>query len=92
MKFVDTSAEVNVGANKTLLLNTEPFTATQSVTFTLGAGETTYATIEKIDNRNVKVTGVAATTGESDVPAYVTITATAGNVTTTIQVTVKATS
>lgn len=91
MKFVDSNVEVNVGANKTLLLNTEPFTATQTITFTLGAGESTYASIEKIDNRNVKVTGLVATTGESDVPSKVTITATAGNVTTSVDVVVKAT-
>ena len=88
------SAEVNVGANKTLKITTTPFNATETITFSLGAGEDTYATIEKIDNRNVKVTGVVATTGESDVPAYVTITATGGtsSQTASIKVTVKATS
>ena len=88
------SVDVNVGANKTLKITTTPFNATETITFTLGAGETTYATIEKIDDRNVKVTGVAATTGESDVPAYVTITATGGtsSETATIKVSVKATS
>lgn len=92
MEFVDgASVEVNVGANKTLTLNTKPFTATQTITYALGAGETTYATIQKIDDRHVKVTGVSATTGESDVPAYVTITATAGELTTSIKVEVKAT-
>lgn len=92
MAFVDApSVDVNVGANKTLTLNTVPFTATQTITYALGSGEDTYATIEKIDNKHVKVTGVAETTGESDVPAYVTITATAGEVTATIKVVVKAT-
>ena len=92
MSFADgANVEVNVGANKTLTLNTVPFTATQTITYALGAGETTYATIEKIDNKHVKVTGVSATTGESDIPAYVTITATAGEVTASIKVVVKAT-
>ena len=88
------SVNVNVGANKTLKITTTPFNATETITFTLGAGEDTYATIEKIDDRNVKVTGVIATTGESDVPAYVTITATGGtsHETASIKVTVKATS
>lgn len=88
------SVDVNVGANKTLKITTTPFNATETITFTLGAGEDTYATIEKIDNRNVKVTGVVATTGESDVPAYVTITATGGTSshTASIKVSVKATS
>lgn len=84
---------VDVDANKTLKITTTPFNATETITFSLGAGEDTYATIEKIDNRNVKVTGVSATTGLSDVPAYVTITATGGtsSETASIKVTVKAT-
>ena len=83
---------VTVGANKTLKITTTPFNATETITFTLGAGEDTYATIEKVDNRNVKVTGVSATTGLSDVPEYVTITATGGtsSETATIKVTVTA--
>ena len=91
MSFADgASIEVTEGGKKTLTLNTIPFTATQTITYALGAGETTYATIEKKDNKHVEVTGVDATTGESDVPAYVTITATAGEVTASIKVVVKA--
>lgn len=87
------TTSVDVDANKTLKITTTPFNATETITFSLGAGEDTYATIEKIDNRNVKVTGVSATTGESEVPAYVTITATGGTSgeTASIKVTVKAT-
>ena len=86
------SVDVNVDANKTLKITTTPFNATETINFTLGAGEDTYATIEKIDNRNVKVTGEVATTGLSDVPAYVTITATGAtsSKTATIKVSVKA--
>lgn len=86
------TTSVDVSANKTLKITTTPFNATETITFTLGAGEDTYATIEKIDNRNVKVTGVSATTGLSDVPEYVTITATGGTSgeTASIKVTVKA--
>ena len=55
MSFADgASIEVNVGTNKTLVLNTVPFTATQTITYALGSGETTYATINKIDNKHVK--------------------------------------
>ena len=88
------TTSVDVDAHKTLKITTTPFNATETITFSLGAGEDTYATIEKIDNRNVKVTGVAATTGLSDVPEYVTITATGGtsSETASIKVTVKATS
>lgn len=87
------TTSVDVSANKTLKITTTPFNATETITFSLGAGEDTYATIEKVDNRNVKVTGVSATTGLSDVPAYVTITATGGTSgeTASIKVTVKAT-
>lgn len=94
MAFTAASTNVTVGSNKTLLLNTKPFNATETITFTLGSGEDTYATIVKVDDRHVKVTGVAATTGESDVPAYVTITATGGTsgVTATTKVVVEAAS
>ena len=87
------TVDVDVDTNKTLKITTTPFNATETINFTLGAGEDTYATIEKVDNRNVKVTGAVATTGLSDVPAYVTITATGAtsSKTATIKVTVKAT-
>ena len=85
------STSVNVDAEKVLKITTTPFNSTDTITFSLGAGEDTYATITKIDNRNVKVEGEVATTGLSDVPAYVTITATNGTATASIKVTVKAT-
>ena len=91
MAFADgATVDVAVDAEKTLVLNTLPFASTQTITYALGAGEDTYATITKVDNKHVKVKGLVATTGVSDVPAYVTITATAGEVTATIKVTVKA--
>ena len=91
MVFADgATTSVAVSANKTLTVNTTPFPANQTITYALGAGEDTYASIEKTDNKHVKVTGLVATTGTSDVPAYVTITATAGEVTTSIKVTVTA--
>ena len=71
-----TDQEVAVGANVTATIVTTPFNATETINFTSSDAGEDYVTIEKIDNRHVKITGVAATTGLSDVPAYVTITAT----------------
>ena len=85
------SVNVNVDAEKILQITTTPFNSTDTITFSLGAGEDTYVTITKVDNRHVKIEGLVATTGESDVPAYVTITASNGSVTDTIKVTVRAT-
>ena len=71
-----TDHEVTVGGNVTATIVTTPFNATETITFSSSDVGADYVTIEKIDNRHVKITGVAATTGLSDVPAYVTITAT----------------
>ena len=91
MAFADgATVSVAVDGEKTLVLNTVPFASTQTITYALGAGENTYASITKVDNKHVTVEGLVATTGVSDVPAYVTITATAGEVTATIKVTVTA--
>ena len=84
------STTVNVDAEKVLQITTTPFNSTDTITFSLGAGEDTYATITKVDNRHVKVEGEVAITGLSDVPAYVTITATNGTASATIKVTVTA--
>ena len=82
MEFVETAPEVTAEEKITLHLNATPFQATQTVTFT--SGTVGKATVEKVDNRTVEVTGVAAGTS--------VITATAGNVTATVTVTVKAAS
>ena len=71
-----TDQEVTVGGNVTATIVTVPFNATETINFTSSDAGEDYVTIEKVDNRHVKITGVAATTGLSDVPAYVTITAT----------------
>lgn len=85
MNFIQSGTqEVAKGSKITLDLNTVPFTATQTITFS--SGNTSYATVEKIDNRHVEVTGVEVTDGESTNPSDVTITATAGELTTTIKV------
>ena len=78
MEFVETAPEVTAEEKITLHLNALPFQATQTVTFT--SGTVAKATVEKVDNRTVEVTGVAAGTS--------VITATAGNVTATVTVTV----
>ena len=82
MQFNESSPEVTAGEKITLTLTTTPFSATQSVTFT--SGTPSKATVTKKDDRTVEVTGVAA--GSS------VITATAGSVTATVTVTVKAAS
>ena len=89
-----TDQEVTVGGNVTATIVTTPFNATETITFSSSDAGEDYVTIEKIDNRHVKITGVAATTGLSDVPAYVTITATGGTSTHTgtFKVVVKAAS
>ena len=73
-----TDTEVEVGEHVTATIVTTPFNATETITFSSSDAGDDYCTIEKIDNRHVKITGVAATTGLSDVPAYITITATGG--------------
>ena len=82
MQFNETSPQVKAGEKITLSITTTPFTATQTVTFT--SGTTSKATVTKVDDRTVEVTGVAEGTS--------VITATAGSVTATVTVKVNATS
>ena len=84
------TTSVAVDAEKVLQITTTPFNSTDTITYSLGAGEDTYATITKVDNKHVKVKGKVATTGLSDVPEYVTITATNGTASASIKVTVTA--
>lgn len=78
MQFNETSPTVAADEKITLHITTTPFSATQTVTFT--SGTVGKATVEKIDDRTVEVTGKAAGTS--------VITATAGEVTATVTVTV----
>lgn len=71
-----TDMEVAVDGEKIATIVTTPFNATETINFTSSDVGEDYVKITKVDNRHVKVEGVAATTGLSDVPAYVTITAT----------------
>ena len=82
MQFNETSPEVKAGEKITLSITTTPFTATQTVTFT--SGTVGKATVTKVDDRTVEVTGVAEGTS--------VITATAGSVTATVTVKVNAAS
>ena len=66
--FAETTPTVEEAKKITLHLNTVPFNATQTVTFT--SGTQAKATVEKVDDRTVEVTGVADGTS--------VITATAG--------------
>lgn len=80
MEFVETAPEVTADEKILLHLNVTPFQGTTTVTFT--SGTVGKATVEKVDDRTVEVTGKSAGTS--------VITATAGNVTATVTVTVNA--
>ena len=80
MNFEETAPEVAVDGKVILKLATTPAQTTSEITFT--SGTTANATVRKIDNKTVEVTGVKAGTS--------VITATSGNVTGTVTVTVKA--
>ena len=82
MQFNETSPQVKAGEKITLSITTTPFTATQTVTFS--SGTQSKATVTKVDDRTVEVTGVADGTS--------VITATAGSVTATVTVKVNAAS
>ena len=58
--YLETAPEVTVGEKIRLHIKTTPFTANDTITFT--SGTVAKATVEKIDNRTVEVTGVAAGT------------------------------
>lgn len=78
VSFVEESASVAAGSKIKLHIKTTPFTSTDTITFSSSA--TTYATVQKIDNRTVEVTGASA--------GSATITATNGTVSDTLSVTV----
>ena len=58
--YVETAPEVTAGEKITLHIKTTPFQANDTITFT--SGTVAKATVTKIDNRTVEVTGVAAGT------------------------------
>ena len=80
MKFEETEPKVAVGGKILLKLSTTPAQTTSEITFTSGTTEN--ATVRKVDNKTVEVTGVKAGTS--------VITAKSGNVTGTVTVTVEA--
>ena len=71
IQFAEASETLVMGTPKVLEIVTTPVGATETITFTADDSET-YVTLEKIDNRHVKVTPVAPT------GSAVTITATGG--------------
>ena len=83
--YLETSPEVTVGEKIRLHIKTTPFTANDTITFT--SGTVADATVEKIDNRTVEVTGVKA--GSSVITAS---NGAATPVTATVTVTVNAAS
>lgn len=80
ISFVDDSATVSAGESVIAKIKTTPYNGTDTITFSSNA--TTYATVEKVDDRTVKITGVAE--------GSATITATNGTVSDTLSVTVSA--
>lgn len=78
IKFLETTPSVAEGSKITLHIETTPFEASDTITFS--SGTEAKATVEKIDNRTVEVTGVADGTS--------VITATNGTVSGTVTVTV----
>lgn len=80
IEFKEESGSVVAGQKIKLHIKTTPFTSTDTITFSSSA--TTYATVTKIDNRTVEVTGASA--------GSATITATNGTVSDTCTVTVSA--
>ena len=81
--YLETAPEVTAGEKIRLHIKTTPFTANDTITFTSSA--TGKATVEKIDNRTVEVTGVAS--GSANIVAS---NGAATPVTATISVTVNA--
>ena len=80
IEYVEAAAQATCaeGAKKKLHINVTPFQANDTITFT--SGTVAKATVEKVDNRTVEVTGVDAGTS--------VITATNGTVSATITFTV----
>ena len=77
LSFEEASMSVAVGQEKIVRVTSEPFTGNTPIEFSTAS---TDFTIETIDNKTFKVTGVSAGTG--------TITATAGSVSASLEVTV----
>lgn len=80
LKFVETAPSVTTGEKIVLEIETTPFQANSTVTFT--SGTVAKATVTKVDDKHVEVTGVAEGTS--------VITATDGTNTATVTVTVEA--
>lgn len=82
LKFVETSPTVVEGAKITLTIETTPFQANPTITFS--SGTEAKATVRKIDDKHVEVTGVddgtsviTATDGTNTATVTVTVTASA---------------
>lgn len=77
MKFAESSLSVKIEEEKTIRLSTTPASAnTPKINYT--SSNTNIATVEKISDKEIKIVGVSK--------GNTTITATAGNITTTINI------
>lgn len=64
ISFGADDVEVTVGQTIILELTSDPENANDTVTFSVPEGNTSYLTIEKIDNKHVSVTGVGETASD----------------------------
>lgn len=60
ISFIESAPKVYIGKNKTLEIKTVPFQASNTISFS--SASTGVASVEKVDDRHVKVTGVSAGT------------------------------
>lgn len=79
LSFDETAVSIEAGKDVVVRITSEPFTGNTEITYT-SSNEDVF-TVEKIDNKTIRITGVSAGTG--------TLTATAGNVSATLSVTVE---
>ena len=64
ISFGAEDVEVDAGSSKILALTSVPENANDEVTFSIPEGNTSYLTIEKIDNKHVRLNGVGATASD----------------------------
>ena len=82
IKFNETNPEVTAGEKIILEVTTVPFQTTSEITFT--SASTSKATVTKIDNRHVEVTGVSAGTSKITASATTEAGTVKGEVTVTV--------
>jgi uncharacterized protein YjdB len=82
IRFNETNPEVTAGEKITLSLTTAPFQANSQITF--ASASTSKATVTKIDDRHVEVTGVAEGTSKITASATTEAGTVKGEITVTV--------